>query len=59
MAFLLELSAFTLIPAIVLQKEEAQKITGNENLIPDRAYPAMKSVIFQKLIPENIFPDPL
>ena len=28
-------------------------------LIADRAYPAIKPVIFQKFIPGKIFPDPL
>ena len=55
---LLEFIAFRRIPAICLQEEQSLKITENK-INSRKGLPATKSVTFQKLIPGNIFPDPL
>ena len=51
--------AFRPIPVIFPARGAKHEKYWNRQLIPDRAHPAIKSVIFQKLIPGNIFPDPL
>ena len=57
--FLLELIAFRPIPVICPARGVSLKITGNDNYFQTGPIPQKKSVIFQKLIPGNIFPDPL
>ena len=49
-----------LIPVIcpARRQNESLKITGNDNYFQTRPSPQTKSAIYQKLIPENIFPDP-
>ena len=56
---LLELTAFRLIPAIYPVRRAKPENYWKQKLIPDMAYPAMESVIYLKLIPGNIFLDPL
>ena len=46
--FLLEFITFRLIPVICPARRAKPENYWNEELIPDRAYPAIKSVVFQK-----------
>ena len=57
--FLLEFIAFRLIPVICPARRAKPEKYWKRQLLPDRAYPEIKSVIFQNIIPGNIFPDPL
>ena len=57
--FLLELIAFRPIPVICPARGVKPENYWKWLLIPNRAHPEKKSVIFQKLIPGNLFPDPL
>ena len=58
--FLLELMAFRHDSSNVsCKKSKARKLLETK-LIPNKAaYPAIKSVVFQKVIPADNFPDPL
>ena len=55
--FLLELIAFRLMPVVCPARRAKPENYWKRELLPDRAYPTIKSVIFQTLIPENMFPD--
>ena len=59
--FLLEFMAFRLIPVICPAKKRRAKPENywKRELISDRVHPAIKTLTSQKLIPGNIFPDPL
>ena len=57
--FLLKLIAFRLIPVICPARRGKPENCRKRYLIPDRAYRAIKTVKFQKLIPGIVFPDPL
>ena len=57
--FLLELVAFRLTPAICPARRPKPENYWKQESIPNEASPAIISVIFQKLILGNIFPDPL
>ena len=43
----------------IQQEEQSLNISGSTIFIPDSAYPAIKSAILQKFLPEDMFPDPL
>ena len=57
--FLLKLISCRPIPVICPARGVKSENYWKRKLIPNRTHPAKKSVIFQKLIPGNIFPDPL
>ena len=57
--FYRKLKAFRLIPVIWPAIRARPEKYWKRYSIPDRAYPAITSVIYQRLIPGNIFPDPL
>ena len=57
--FLMELMPVRLIPVICPARRTKPENDWKRYLFPDKAHPAIKSAIYQKLIPENIFPDPL
>ena len=58
MNFLLELIPFRLIPVIRPARKAKPENYWKRKLISNKTYPEIKSVIFQKLIPGNIFPNP-
>ena len=57
--FFPELIAFRLIPDICSARRAKPENDWIRQLPPGRAYPAIKSVILQKFIPGNMFPDAL
>ena len=59
MTCLLELTAFKPIPVVCHARRVEPENYWKRSIIPDRAYPAIKSANFQRLVPGDICPDPI